>query len=40
MNERWLKRSGEEQGGLLNSQLEEHKTFETLSAGEDFCNVS
>lgn len=29
MNERWMKRSREEQGGLLNFQLVEYKTFET-----------
>lgn len=33
-NERWLKRSGQERGSLLNSQLEEHETFETLKAEE------
>lgn len=36
MNERWLKRSGEERGGLLNSQIEDHNIFEALNVGEDF----
>lgn len=36
MNERWFKRSEEEQGDLLNSWKEEHKTVEPLNAGEDF----